>query len=190
MKYTIYYNSDKCVVMNDGQSYILNMYKKGKHIWPEDTTEISLSVSGDILSYEISNLSDRTQYLYDNDMLGLGIFVEENPRWFSRKWRSDFALTTHETRHCIKVIRIDSLSGEFDLNNLGWYEWSGCLSKQLYYPFNYGASYQDPYRPSGTENIALGVGRMHDSDENAWMVSAFRPHKVSDYYEITVYNKM
>ena len=125
MGYKIYYGSDKVKI----SGYYLQYFTKQKHIWPEDNTQIDFYIEDDTIYYEISNLSDRTQYLYDNDMLGLGIFVEENPRWFSHKWRSNFALTTHETRHCLKVIRIDSLSGEFDLNNISSYEWCGALSK-------------------------------------------------------------
>ena len=189
MKYKVYYKNDICNPFNKGSKCLWEMVKS-RHIWPEDNTEITLSISDDTLSYSISNLSDRTQYLYDNDLLGLGIFVEENPRWFSHKWRSDFALNTHETSHCIKVYRIDSLDGEIDLNDISSYQYVGCLSKQLYYVFGYSGSYQDPYVSSGEENVAIGIGRFHDCDDHQWGgIAGFRPHKMSDYEQITVYNR-
>ena len=185
MKYIVYYKGSKCKAVNDDESYILRDAKI-RHIWPEDTTTITFTVSNDIISYTISNLSARTQYLYDQGELGLCVLVEENPSWFSRKtwWRSSLSQQNHLTRRCIKILKIQALSGTIDLNDVEYYSGSGCLSKQLYYVFNYSATYQDPYVSSGTENIALGVGRYYQDDQG------FRPHKVSDYVNITVYNKM
>ncbi len=183
MKYIIYYKEDKVKI----PGFKINMITKNKHIWPEDNTEIEISIDNNkILSYTISNLSDRTQYLYDEGLLGIGIFVQENPSWLSRKtyWRSELSQSNHLDRRNIAVIPINSLSGTIDLKTMGWYNWSGAWSWSLNYKFDKAANYQDPYVSSGTENIAVGIGRYYDY----W--AGFRPHKVSDYAEVIVENKL
>lgn len=192
MPYKVYYGNTRVRIYNDNHLYTMMHHTKERHIWPEDDTQINLSISGDTLSYSISNLSDRTQYLYDNGLLGLGIFVEENPSWISQKdwWRSEGSRERHLTRHCLKAIGISSLSGTIDLNTVSTYDWAGCLSKSCYYVFNYSASYREPFISEGTERVAIGVGRMYSVDEDYSNVSCFRPHKMSEYFTIQVENKM
>lgn len=192
MPYKVYYGNTRVKIYNDNHLYTMMHHKKEHHIWPKDNTQISLSISGDTLSYSISNLSDRTKYLYDNGLLGLGIFVEENPSWISQKdwWRSVKSKERHLTRHCVRAIRINSLSGTVDLNTIQCYNWNGCLSKSCYYVFNYSGNYREPYVSEGTERVAIGVGRMYNIDENVSVISCFRPHKMSEYYTIQVFNKL
>lgn len=185
MKYKVYYKNDICNPYNKGSKCIWEM-SKSRHIWPEDNTEITLSISGDTLSYSISNLSDRTQYLYDNGLLGLGIFVEENPSWISQKdwWRSVLSKSNHLTRRCLEVIPISSLSGTIDLNNVSGWKYEGYLSRTLYYIFYSSYNYEDPYREDGYETVYLGVGRYYNWAEG------FRPHKLSEGLEIEATNKI
>jgi len=71
MKYKVMVG-DQCyrIAMSDGSDYKPE----------EDKDIITFSVEDGILSYSLSNLSARTKYLLDNHILGLGVFVEENPR--------------------------------------------------------------------------------------------------------------
>jgi hypothetical protein len=146
----------------------------------KDSTQISLSWDGNSgIDYEITNPSGNTTYLLRDGSLGLGLFVEENPKWLKDR-KTETALRNNPRRRCIKVIQINSLSGtiRFDEKLL-----SGALSRRLCYIFNQSVSYRNPYVGEGYENIAIGIGRYTE----LW--SGFRPHKVSDYVEITVYNE-
>lgn len=181
MKYIVYCGEDKTQIPD----FIVNPSRT----WEKDTTELGLDIIGNTLFYEIENPSARTQYLLEHNKLGLGIFVEENPSWLSDKIRSKTSKKNHLTRHCVKVIRINSYSGVYNLNNIDTYSGVGCLSNQLTSIFIWSADYQDPYRNYGTENVAIGIGRMYDMDEENWLLSCFRPYNVSDYMEIEVVNK-
>ena len=184
MKYTVYYNSDKCVIMNDGASYILNMNKKSRHVWPEDSTEVNLEVDGDILYYEISNLSDRTQYLYDNNLLGIAVYVEEaTDSWIKKAWKSDIAVENHPRNHCLYTSFIDSLSGSIDLNDIGQYDGSGAMGKSMYYIFDKSTLYKEPYRLTGYENVCMGIGRYYPT-------GGMRPHKMSNSVTVNEENKL
>lgn len=145
---------------------------------------MGLTIIGNTLFYEIENPSARTQYLLEHNKLGLGIFVKENPSWLPNPIRSKTSKKYHLTGHCVKVIRINSYSGLYNLNNIDMYNGSGCLSNQLHYIFTCSANFEDPYRENGTENIAIGIGRYENN-----LISCFRPYNVGDYIEIEVVNK-
>ena len=179
MKYKVYYKNDICNPFNKGSKCLWEM-GKSRHIWPEDNTELSLYLEdGYMLYYEITNLSDRTQYLYDNNLLGLGVFIEENESWISKKWRSTGTKERHIERRCMQVYSIDSLSGSIDLYSMSNY---GALSRQLYHLFDISGQYEDPFVSSGEEYISIGIGRYCDFS------CGFRPYKVSDYAETQVEN--
>ena len=181
MKYKIYYGGNKVKI----PGYYLESITSQRHVWPEDDTEISFSVSGDTLSYTISNLSDRTQYLYEQGELGICLIVEESSdKWIKPVWRSERAYTNHTRNHCVNAYRVTSLTGTIDLNTAGNYGWSGGISKSLANIFDKSASYEDPYREDGYEYIALGIGRYYGH-----RLCGMRPHKVTDFEEITVLNK-
>lgn len=182
MKYRVYFKDSMCKILDadDSRAFTfagsLTSNKK-----PKDSTQISLSWDGNSgIDYEIINPSGNTTYLLRDGSLGLGLFVEENPKWLKDR-KTETALRNHPRRRCIKVIQINSLSGtiRFDEKLL-----SGALSRRLYYVFDKSTSYEDPYVSSGYENVAIGIGRYAD----LWS-GGFRPHKVSDYVEITVYNE-
>ena len=179
MKYKVYYGDSKTQV--PGYQWVMTNHKS----WPKDTTEIEFSIDGYLLTYNITNLSDRTQYLYDNDLLGLGIFVEENPHWLKPGWRSKFARRVHPTRRCIRAYRLQSLSDTIDLSVIAS---NGAFSWSLRYIFDTAYNWEDPYVSSGTENIAIGIGRMHNSDDGSNQVSSFRPYNVTNYIETEVEN--
>lgn len=183
MKYTVYSGEDKVQIpdfnVNPGR------------IWEKDTTELSLDINNGYLYYYITNPSARTQYLLENNNLGLGIFVEENPSWLPEPMRSKTANKNHPARHCVKVIRINKYSGVYKLDDMHIYNYEniGCLSNQLAYVFRYSSDFKNPYRPNGVENVAIGIGRMYSMDENKYSVCCFRPYKVGNYMEIEVVNK-
>ena len=185
MRYNVYFLGSKVKVPG-------NVVKTAKRkVWPKDTTELSFEIDGTTLYYEITNPSERTQYLFEQGKLGIGLIVEENPSWINKKWRSNLNKRNHLTRHCIKVQRVDSrLTGTINLNDLSNFSYYGCLSKQLYSVFNFSGCYQDPYVSDGTEKVFIGIGRMYDIDAVSWNVVCFRPYNVSDYVEIMCYNKI
>ena len=176
MKYTVYCGGDRVQIPN----FIVNPNRT----WDKDTSELSLDVNNDYLYYFIENPSARTQYLLEHNKLGLGIFVEENPSWLPDPMRSKTATKNHLTRHCVKVIRINSYSGVYNLNNIDVYSSAGCLSNQLKYIFRCASDFEDPYIEDGTENVTIGIGRYENN-----LVSCFRPYNVGDYIEIEVVNK-
>ena len=157
-----------------------------------DTTNISFTVSGDTISYTITNPSERTQYLLNNGLLGLGLFVHENDVYISDKWRSDLSKRNHAHRRCIYLVRITSLTGTLNLNTIYGSWWRGALSRALGRIFNLASSYEDPYRSEGYENIALGIGRCNPAfiGTNKMFRDFFRPHRVSDEVEIQVTNRI
>lgn len=181
MPYKIYYGNTRVKIYNDNHLYNMMHYTKERHIWPEDDTEITLTYSDNIISYTISNLSDRTQYLYDNGLLGLGVFVEENYSWMGKKMRSDLTKSNHATWRNVHVIPITSLSGSIRIDAFDHPSYCA-ISKQLTYPFNYSAQYQEPYVDQGTETLKIGLGRYYD-----WN-NGFRPHVISNTVSFTVYN--
>lgn len=180
MKYTVYCGGDRVQIPN----FIVNPNRT----WEKDTTELGLDIIGNTLFYEIENPSARTQYLLEHNKLGLGIFVEENPSWLSDTIRSKTSKKNHLTRHCVKVFRISEYTGEIELTDIDKFLDCGSLSNQLTSIFIWSADYQDPYRNYGTENVAIGIGRMYAGDEGN-QVSHFRPYNVSGYVEIEVDNR-
>jgi len=179
MIYKAFYKGNKVKVLNTNQSYIINSITKDKHIWPEDNTIITFQVNGTIISYSITNPSDRTSALLNQGVLGIGLFVEEDGRksYVWDNWRSSLSISNHPHRRCSGFWRINTLSGTIDLEGY----WP-LYSRTLNYIFNCAANYQDPEREDGYTTIALGIGRyMSDGTD-------FRPHKISTEQTITVPN--
>ena len=179
----MYVNGDKCKILDSDDSRVFSFVGGStKNKKTPDTTEIEIEWDGNSgIDYTITNPSSQTQYLLQEGELGLGLFVEENPKWLKSR-KTETALRNHPRRRCIKAIQINSLSGtiRFDDKLL-----SGALSRRLYYVFDKSACYEDPYLGEGYENVAIGIGRYAEL-----RFSGFRPHKVSDYVEITVYNEI
>lgn len=176
MSYNIYYKGNKVKLYNGDKLYKVYHTAKGKHVWPEDNTVITLSYdsANQRINFTLSNLSDRTQYLVDNGLIGAALFVEERHVYCSNKWRSTQSKENHPSRRCMGVIEDCGTSGYFDLTNND-YEMSDALNRY----FAMQADYEGDPAQTGTDIFSIGIGRYSD------MYRGFRPHKMSDSITIS-----
>ena len=134
---------------------------------------LTLSVSGNILSYVIHNPSDRTLYLLNNGDLCLGLFIDENKRRYSGPGtRSHLSLQNHRKRKIAKYWGINSLQGTIDM---GWLP----MSITLEYIFSSSNEHENPYRENGYDDYYIGIGKNTDS---------LRPYSMSEPYRIWINN--
>ena len=179
MEYDVYYKGNKCKVYNNNICYNVFQYTKGRHIWPEDNTEITLSYnsSNNRLYFTITNLSDRAQYLSDYGLLGVGLFVDERHSRLSVHWISESAQLNHPNRRCMGIQEDPGLSGYFDLDDTDF-----AMSDALARYFQMQADYEDDPAYSGTDTFYVGIGRYAGPD------IGFRPFKMSEGTVLTRYN--
>ena len=89
MNYKIYYKGDKVKAICKGDTCLAK----------EEKDILNFSISGTTLSYSISNPSNRTIYLLNQDLLHLGIFVNENKKRYAGKdCRSQQSIKNHPHR--------------------------------------------------------------------------------------------
>lgn len=178
--YKIYNKNVESNIEHDGDHAFIHV--------KEDKTIINFSITGYTLNYQLSNLSDRTQYLLDNDRLGILVIVEDNWQWFVLNYdvngKSIYRgpnARCHLKNHSIQRIHITNTSGTINL----WHHSNGSISKVLYHKFDTANTRHDPEVSSGYERIKIGIGRCRDIDG---YVTHIRPYKISKTIQITVQN--
>lgn len=176
-KYKVYYKNDKCLVYSDESLYNIFHTSGSRHIWPEDNTEITLTYSNNRIYFNITNLSDRAQYLSDCGLLGVGLFVRERHIWVGRGMISESAKLNHPDRRCMCVQEDPGLSGYFELSG------DNEMSDALYTYFSNQNSYEDDPAQEGDDDFYIGIGRYCDPQ-----VYGFRPFKMSEGINIIRYN--